>query len=118
MPKATTIDEFMAGIANDAQRTVLEKLRKTIRAAAPRAEECINYGIPGFRLNGRYLAGFTAAKKHCSFFPGTALKGFDAELKNFDTSKGTIRFQPEKPLPVTLVRRIIKARVAQQKDGP
>jgi uncharacterized protein YdhG (YjbR/CyaY superfamily) len=113
MTKATTIDEFLATVADERQRAALEKLRKTIKAAAPKAEECINYGIPGFRLQGRYLVGFTAAKKHCSFFPGTALQGFDVELKDFDTSKGTIRFQPEEPLPAALVKRIVKARIAQ-----
>jgi uncharacterized protein YdhG (YjbR/CyaY superfamily) len=116
MSKATTIDEFLSRVADEKQRAALEKLRKTIRAAAPEAEECINYGIPGFRLNGRYLVGFTAAKKHCSFFPGTALKGFDEELKDFSTSKGTIRFQPEKPIPVTTLKKIVKARIAQNAE--
>jgi uncharacterized protein YdhG (YjbR/CyaY superfamily) len=97
------------------KRAALEKLRRRIKAAAPRAEECISYGIPAFRLDGRVLVFFAAAKLHCSFFPGAhpieALKG---ELGGYGISKGTVRFEPSKPLPATLVRKLVKARVAEQ----
>lgn len=115
--KPTTIDEALAAAAPE-QRAALEKLRKTIRSAVPDAEECIAYGIPGFRLDGRYLVGFTAAKNHCSFFPGgiATAKEFAADLKGFELSKGTVRFQPGKPIPAALVRRLVKARLAHMES--
>jgi uncharacterized protein YdhG (YjbR/CyaY superfamily) len=111
--KPKSIDDFLAALGDD-QRAALEKLRKTIRAVAPKAEECISYGIPAFRLNGRMLVYFGAAINHCSFYPGALpVAACKAELKNYDTSKGTIRFQPEQPLPVALVRKLVKIRIAQ-----
>lgn len=118
--KAKTIDEYLATVSDD-KRAALEKLRKTIRAAAPMAEEYINYGIAAFRLDGKLLVGFGAGANHCSFFPGdgSTVAAFEDELKGFDTSKGTIRFQADKPLPVALVRKIIKARLTELADqGP
>src|SRR5687768_9582121 len=111
--KPKTIDEYLAPLS-DEMRAALEKLRKTIRAAAPEAEECISYGICGFRQNGM-LVGFGAAEKHCSFFlmNGSTVESHRAELKGYDTSKGTIRFPPDKPLPATLVRKLVKARIAE-----
>ena len=109
--KPETIDEYLALLSED-KRAALEKLRKAIRAAAPKAEECISYGIPSYRLDG-YLVGFGAGKDHCSFYPGTVLRDFAEDLKQYETSKGTIRFQPERPLSASLVRRIVKARVVQ-----
>lgn len=112
MPR--TIDEFLAGVAAD-KRAALEKLRKTIRAAAPKAEECISYGLPAFRLDGRPLVAFGASAGHCSFYPmsGSTVDAHKNELEGYDTSKGTIRFQPDDPLPATLVRRLVKERIAQ-----
>jgi uncharacterized protein YdhG (YjbR/CyaY superfamily) len=95
-----------------APRAALQKLRKTIKAAAPEATEVISYGIPSFKHHG-YLVGFAAFKNHCSFFPGTALDAFKRELASYETSKGTIRFTVDKPLPAALVRKLVKARVAQ-----
>ena len=110
---AKNIDEYVAGLPDD-KRAALEKLRKTIRAAAPRAEECISYGIPAFRLDGRMLVAFGAAAKHCAFYPGAyPLRVHKAELKDYDTSKGTIRFQAAKPLPAALVRKMVRARIAE-----
>ena len=111
--KATTIDESLAPLS-DEMRTALTKLRKTIKAAAPEAEECISYGICGFRQNGM-LVGFGAAEKHCSFFlmDGSTVESHKAELKGYDTSKGAIRFPPDKPLPAALVRKLVKARIAE-----
>ena len=99
--KPKTIDEYLA-VVNPAQRVALEKLRKTIRAAAPEVEECISYGIPAFRLNGRSLVFFGAWTNHCAFYPGSSatLKTFRNDLKGFQIAKGTVRFTPEKPLPV------------------
>jgi uncharacterized protein YdhG (YjbR/CyaY superfamily) len=111
---AATHDAYLTALSDD-KRRALEKLRKDIKAAAPKAEECISYGIPGFRLNGKLLVSYGAAAKHCAFYPGSTLQAFKKEMKNYDTSgKGTIRFPAEKPLPSALVRKIVKARIAQQ----
>jgi uncharacterized protein YdhG (YjbR/CyaY superfamily) len=112
--KPITIDDYLAGLGDD-KRAALEKLRKAIRAAAPKAEECISYQIPAFRLNGKILVCFGAAAKHCSFYPGSGstVETFKDELKGYDTSKGTIRFQADKPLPTALVRKLVKARIAE-----
>jgi uncharacterized protein YdhG (YjbR/CyaY superfamily) len=107
-------DEYLAALGGD-QRHALEKLRKEIKTAAPNAEECISYGIPGFRLNGKLLVSYGAGAKHCAFYPGSIAQQFKNELKGYDTSgKGTIRFTADKPLPTALVRKIVKARIAQQ----
>jgi uncharacterized protein YdhG (YjbR/CyaY superfamily) len=110
--KPQTINEYLARVMPE-QRTALNKLRRTIRTAFPRAEECISYGIPAFRLDGRVVAWFAAAAHHLSFFPGGVLEPFKEELKDYQTSKGTVRFQPDHPLPAGLVRRMIKARIAR-----
>ena len=111
-PKTKTIDEYLATLSND-KRAALERLRKTIRAAAPRAEECISYQIPAFRLDGKLLVAFGAWANHCAFYPGTVMEAHKAELKDYETSKGTIRFQVDNPLPATLVRKLVKARIAK-----
>jgi uncharacterized protein YdhG (YjbR/CyaY superfamily) len=112
--KTRTTDEFLATLSND-KRAALEKLRKTIRAAAPGAEEYFSYGLPAFRLNGRPLAAFGASSSHCAFYPmsGSIVEAHKNELKNYNTSKGTIRFQPDNPLPAVLVRKLVKARIAE-----
>jgi uncharacterized protein YdhG (YjbR/CyaY superfamily) len=107
--KAKTVDAYLAAVPL-AQRVALEKLRTTIRKAAPQAEECISYGVPALRLNG-FLVGYAAGKNHCSFYPGAVIQSLKLELKNYDLSKGTIRFQPDKPLPVALVKKLVKLRV-------
>ncbi len=113
-PKPQTIDEYLASVCAD-QRAALEKLRTIIRSAAPKADECISYGLAAFRLGGKPLVAFGASANHCAFFPmdSTTVAAHKDELKGFDTSKGTIRFQPEKPLPAALVRKLVRARVAQ-----
>jgi uncharacterized protein YdhG (YjbR/CyaY superfamily) len=111
--RTRTIDEYLAALRDD-QRAALEKLRQTIRAAAPKAEECISYQIPAFRLNG-ILVAFGARLNHCAFYPMSAstVAAHKDELEAYDTSKGTIRFQPDKPLPAALVRKLVKARIAE-----
>ncbi|HZE13683.1 MAG TPA: DUF1801 domain-containing protein [Chthoniobacterales bacterium] len=96
------------------KRAALAKLRKEINAAAPKAEECISYGVSGFRLNGRLLASYAASAKHCAFYPGSIVQQFKRELKGYDTAKGTVRFAADAPLPKALVRKIVKARIAQR----
>jgi len=111
--KAKTVDEYLEFVS-DKQRPALEALRKVIRSTAPKAEECISYGIPLYRLNG-HLVGFGATAKHCSFYvmSGSVLEGFQEEVSSYDSSKGTIRFQPDRPLPASLVRNIVKARILE-----
>ena len=110
--RAKTIDEYLAALSHD-KRAALERLRKAIQAAAPRAEECISYQLPAFRLDGRLLVWFGASANHCAFYPGAVVEAHKGELKDFDTSKGTIRFQADDPLPATLVRKLVKARIAK-----
>jgi uncharacterized protein YdhG (YjbR/CyaY superfamily) len=111
--KPKTINEYLAALSDD-KRAALEKLRKTIRAAAPNAEECISYGLAAFRQNGMLVA-FGATANHCAFYlmSSTTVEAHKDELKDYDTSKGTIRFQADKPLPVALVRKLVKARIAE-----
>jgi uncharacterized protein YdhG (YjbR/CyaY superfamily) len=111
--KPKTIDEYLDVLTPD-KRAALEKLRKIIRAAAPKAEECISYQIAAFRQNGM-LVGFGATGNHCAFFPfnSTTVTAYKEDLKGYDSSKGTIRFQPEKPLPAALVRKLVRARLAE-----
>jgi len=111
--KPKTIDEYLARVSAD-KRAALQELRKDIRAAAPKAEECISYGIAAFRLNGKLLVAFGAAARHCAFYLGSTVQGYKKELKKYDTSKGTIRFQEDNPLPAALVRKLVKARIAER----
>jgi uncharacterized protein YdhG (YjbR/CyaY superfamily) len=112
--KPQTIDNYLAGVPDD-KRAALENLRKTIKAAAPRAEECVSYGLPAFRLHGKPLVAFGATANHCAFYPmsSSTVEAHTDELNEYDTSKGTIRFQPDRPLPATLVRKLVKARIAE-----
>jgi uncharacterized protein YdhG (YjbR/CyaY superfamily) len=110
--KPETIDEYLAALPAD-KRAALQRLRRTIRAAAPRGEECISYQMPAFRLDGRVLLWFGAATHHCSFFPGAVVQGRRKELADYDVSKGTVRFPPDRPLPAALVRMLVKDRIAQ-----
>lgn len=115
--KPTTIDEYLASVKPE-QRTVLQKVRRAINATAPKVEECIRYGIPAFRLNGRLLVFFGAWASHCAFYPGssTTLKKFREDLKGFQVSKGTVRFSPDNPLPIAMVKKLVKARIAENRD--
>ena len=109
-----TIDEYLAPLSKD-KRAALEKLRRDIRSAAPGAEESISYQIPAFRLDGRLLVGFGAAANHCAFYPGAfPIEAHRKELEAYDTSKGTVRFAMDKPLPATLVRKLVKTRIAER----
>lgn len=95
--KVTTIDECLAALT-PTLRTTLQKLRRAIKAAAPNAEECISYGMPAFRNEGRILAWFGAAKNHCAFNPGAhPIVVHKAALKGYSTSKGTVRFPVDDP---------------------
>ena len=111
--KPQTIDEYLAPLSNE-KRAALEKLRSAIKSAAPKAVECISYQIPGFRLGGRLLVSFGAWENHCAFYPGAhPVEAHKDELTAYDTSKGSIRFRVDSPLPDTLVRKLVKTRIAQ-----
>jgi uncharacterized protein YdhG (YjbR/CyaY superfamily) len=112
--KPQTVNEYLAGLSPE-KRAALQKLRLAVRAAAPRAEECISYGMPAFRLDGKLIAGFKAAANHCSYHPmsGETVATLKADLAGYDTSPGTIRFSPRAGLPAALVRKLVKARIAE-----
>lgn len=112
-----TVDEYLALVPEPA-RTTLAKVRATIRAAAPpEATEGISYGMPMFKYKG-LLVGFAAFAKHCSLFPGAApIAEFHEELKKYPTSKGTIQFPMDNPLPVALVKKLVKARVEENEKA-
>jgi uncharacterized protein YdhG (YjbR/CyaY superfamily) len=116
-PPAKDIDEYLAGVPEPA-RSTLQKVRAAIRAAAPaEATEAIGYRIPMFRYNGALVA-FAAFSDHCSFFPmsGSVIEKFKSELTGFHTSKGTLQFPSDKPLSAALVKKMVKARVAQNEQ--
>jgi len=108
------VDKYLAGVPEPA-RTTLKKVRAVIRSAVPEeATEAISYGIPTFKYKGSVVA-FAAFSNHCSFFPMSmaVIRAFKNDLKSFYTSKGTIRFPLDKPLPAGLVKKLVKARVAE-----
>ena len=115
---AADVDGYLTSVPAE-KRAALQNLRKAIRAAAPDAEEGFSYGLPAFRLDGRPLVCYGASKNHCSFFPMSpaVIRAHAADLKGYDLSKGTIRFFTEKPLPAPLVRKLVKARLAEVKSG-
>jgi uncharacterized protein YdhG (YjbR/CyaY superfamily) len=112
-PVAKSVEVWLKRLAPE-QGAALEKLRAQIRAAAPGAEEAISYGQPTFMLHG-HLVAFGAFAKHLSFFPmnSTVIAENADALKGFVTSKGTIQFTPDKPIPAALVNKIVKARIVQ-----
>ena len=112
VPAATDVDEWLSRLAPE-PRAALEKLRAQIRAAAPGAQEKISYGQPTFMLHG-HLVAFGTFKKHLSFFPmSSSIIADFPEAEPFVASKGTMQFQPDKLIPAALVKKIVKARIAQ-----
>lgn len=111
---ATEIDAYLSAVP-DEPRAALEKLRNTIREAAPDATEKMGYGTPAFYYQGRPLVSFGAAKNHCSFYVQSpaAMEALQAELKPYDTAKGTVRFTADKPLPAALVKKLVRARIKE-----
>jgi len=111
-----TVDEYLAGVPEPARRA-LNKIRAAIRSAVPpQATETISYRIPAFRYKG-VLVWFAAFSNHCSLFPTAAvIEAFKKELKGFSTSKGTVHFPMDKPLPIALIKKLVKARFAQKES--
>ena len=105
------VKEYLSQVPQP-QRAALEKLRSTIKLIVPDATEVISYDIPTFKLNGRMLVSYAAFKHHCSFFPGAGpIEKHSNDLKSFQTSKGTIQFTPEHPLPTGLLKKLVKTRI-------
>jgi uncharacterized protein YdhG (YjbR/CyaY superfamily) len=113
--KPTTIDEYLAKAKRD-RRKALEKLRRTILSVVPKAEECISYSMPAFRYEGRVIAGFQSTAKGCSYYPfsGTTLTTLEAVLRSYSRTKSALHFDPKRGLPVALVQKLIKARIAER----
>ena len=110
---AKDVDEYLASVPKDA-RNVLEKLRSTIKASAPNAVEKISYRMPTFNYHGP-LVGFAAFKNHCGFYIMSykVMDLFKEEIRPYDTATATIRFTTDKPLPVSLVKKLVKARIKE-----
>jgi uncharacterized protein YdhG (YjbR/CyaY superfamily) len=105
------VDAYLAALPSE-QRAALEKLRRDIHAAAPGAVDCISFRMPAVRYEGKVLVWYGAHAKHCAFYPGAVVQAHQDELRPYQISKGTIRFSSEKPLPATLVGKLVKARIA------
>jgi uncharacterized protein YdhG (YjbR/CyaY superfamily) len=114
MAEPTGVEDYLAALPED-QRAALEKLRETIRTAAPEATETISYQMPTFKLRGRVLVYYAAFKDHCSLFPASeaVMEALGEELKPYFSGKGTLRFTPDKPIPVAIVKKIVKARIEE-----
>lgn len=112
--KAKSIDEYLTAL-DDERRAPLDALRRTIRSIVPRAEECISYGLPAFRLDGTVLAGFAATADGYSYYPfsSATLQTLSGELSGYATTKGALKVGAAERLPVALVRKLLKTRIAE-----
>jgi uncharacterized protein YdhG (YjbR/CyaY superfamily) len=109
---ADAVDAYLAGLA-EPKRGTLEALRRSIRAAVPNAEECISYGLPAFRVDGKVVAGFAAFKNHLAYLPhsGEVLPGLGDRLAGYECTKGSLHFPVDEPLPDDLVRSLVDAKL-------
>jgi len=114
-PTPKTIDTYLASVPTD-RRAALEKLRRTIHSIVPGVEECISYSMPAFRYQGHVIAGFQATAKGCSYYPfsGTTLSTLSAEVAAYSQTKSALHFDPKRPLPVALVRKLLETRIAER----
>jgi uncharacterized protein YdhG (YjbR/CyaY superfamily) len=114
MAAPTSVDDYLAALPEES-RAALEKLRKSIKAAAPEATETISYQMPTFKDHGRFLVSFAAFKNHCSLFPASkaVMEAHGEELKPYFSGKGTLRFQADKPIPAALVKKIVRTRIEE-----
>jgi uncharacterized protein YdhG (YjbR/CyaY superfamily) len=111
------IDAYLATVPAD-RRAALVRLRRAIHAAAPGAEECLSYRIPAFRVDGEVVAGFLATAKGCSYFPfsGNVLAALAADLEGYGGTPGSLHFSPAKGLPAALVKKLVRAKLAEVKE--
>ena len=118
MATPTSVVDYLAALPEE-QRIALEKLRKTIKAAAPKATETISYQMPAFKQDGRFLVSYAAFKDHCSLYPASAavMGALGDELQPYFSGKGTLRFQADEPIPAALVKKIVKLRLEENADS-
>jgi uncharacterized protein YdhG (YjbR/CyaY superfamily) len=113
--KASSIDEYMAEFPPETQK-VLASLRELIKAAAPGATETISYSVPTFDLDGRHLVHFAGYQHHVGFYPtSSGIEAFQEELRPYKSSKGSVQFPLERPLPVDLIRRMVEFRIEEER---
>ena len=110
---AEEVDRYLADLRED-QRSALQDLRQMIKTVAPDATEGLSYGVPAFKQR-KILVSFGAGKDHCSFYVQSpaVMEAMARDLKGYDTSKGTVRFTPDKPLPRSLVEKLVRARITE-----
>jgi uncharacterized protein YdhG (YjbR/CyaY superfamily) len=111
---ASEIDDYLDGL-EEPKRSTLSKLRDTIMAIVPDAEQCISYGMPAFKVRGKTIAGFAAFKKHLSYLPhsGSVVTKLDKETEGYTFTKGSLHFAIDKPLPKTLVKKLLAVRMEE-----
>ncbi len=116
-PGIQAVDDFLAA-APEPQRSTLAKLRDILRTVLPTAEEGLSYGVAAFKVDGRAIAGYAPYKNHCSYFPmsGSVLVELAPELEAYTRTSGALHFPIDKPLPISLVRKLVKARLAQSSE--
>jgi uncharacterized protein YdhG (YjbR/CyaY superfamily) len=109
-----TVDTYLSA-APEPQRSTLRALREVLRRILPDAKEVISYGVPAFTVDGKAVAGYAHAKRHCSYFPhsGSVLAELADELDGYDWARGTLRFPVDEPLPEPLVKRLVEVRMGQ-----
>jgi uncharacterized protein YdhG (YjbR/CyaY superfamily) len=112
------VEAFLARVPSD-RRSALLELRQVIAEAAPDAVESVNYGVPAFKYRGRPLVSYGSGKTHCSFYVQSpaVMEAHHEDLDGYDTTKGTVHFTPESPLPAQLVQKLVKARLAETDDA-
>jgi len=118
--RSDSVETYLSALPPN-QRGALERLRRTLRAAVPRAEECISYRLPTLRLDGKMLVAFGATPNHCALYlmSTSMAQNLKDDLEGYDTSKGTIRFPPDQPIPAALVKKLVRARIAENASpGP
>jgi len=118
MATPTSVEDYLAALPEE-QRAALEKLRKTIRAAAPQANEKISYAMPAFEQDGRFLVSYAAFKDHCSLYPASSAvrEALGDDLEPYFSGKGTLRFRADEPIPATLVKKIVRVRLEENAAG-
>lgn len=115
---AVSVEDYLAGLPEDA-RNALEHLREMIKKVVPDAIEVISYQIPTFRFNERMLVAYSVSKKHCSLhlMSPSVMSAHKGALESYDTTKATVHFTPDKPLPYSLVSKLVKARIDENEAG-